>query len=492
MAAAGDVPAGSRHVEIPHTVIPHTEFVGTMGHVEPVSHSPSPVMVEHAGKIAAPATTDYEATQSYMGRPLAMVTVGLPARGKSYIARRICRFLNWLGLKSAVFIVEAYRKRAHDGPESPELYDHENREAVRMRDEIVRGAVGGMIQWMREGGKVAILDGQNVRADRREMIHGLLSEVLDEDRIVFLEVGESCSVRLERYRMLTLKNSSTFSSLPREESLELFAARERAYQRAYQPLTEDHSYIRMSDGGADVELNRVHGYVPCRIANFVRSVNLSMQPILMSRHGQSEYNELCRIGGDSGLSRFGERYAEALSAWLDEHAPPGMEVWCSTLVRTRMTVTPLKGKWPIIYWRPLEEIDAGICDGRTYEEIEERYPDEFKKRKEDKYWYRYPHGESYHDLVVRLEPVIMELERAKKPILIVAHQAVLRVIYAYIADRLPEHCTRLSMPLHTVVQVEPTYDGKFTEHRFPVLPTDPDVANVGTDGRADVINPPVF
>lgn len=86
----------------------------------------------------------------------------------------------------------------------------------------------------------------------------------------------------------------------------------------------------------------------------------------------------------------------------------------------------------------------------------------------------------------------MELERAKKPVLIVAHQAVLRVIYAYIADRLPEHCTRLSMPLHTVVKVSPTYDGEFDEERFPVLPTDPMVANVGTDGRGDVTNPPIF
>lgn len=129
------------------------------------------------------------------------------------------------------------------------------------------------------------------------------------------------------------------------------------YRRSREPLTPIHSFIRMLDGGADVQLNRIHGYVPCRIANFLLNVNLSMQPILMSRHGQSEYNELGRIGGDSGLSRFGERFAEALSAWLDLHAPAGMEVWCSTLLRTRMTVTPLKGKWPIIYWRPLEEAE---------------------------------------------------------------------------------------------------------------------------------------
>ena len=37
--------------------------------------------------------------------------------------------------------------------------------------------------------------------------------------------------------------------------------------------------------------------------------------------------------------------------------------------------------------------------------------------------YRYPHGESYVDVIQRLEPVLFELERQKAPILIVAHQA---------------------------------------------------------------------
>ena len=43
----------------------------------------------------------------------------------------------------------------------------------------------------------------------------------------------------------------------------------------------------------------------------------------------------------------------------------------------------------------------------TYEEIQVRYPEEFALRDADKYHYRYPSGESYQDLVARLEPVIM-------------------------------------------------------------------------------------
>ncbi len=45
--------------------------------------------------------------------------------------------------------------------------------------------------------------------------------------------------------------------------------------------------------------------------------------------------------------------------------------------------------------------------------------------------YRYPEGESYLDVVQRLEPVIMEMEREREYVCIVSHQAVLRVVYGY-------------------------------------------------------------
>ena len=34
-----------------------------------------------------------------------------------------------------------------------------------------------------------------------------------------------------------------------------------------------------------------------------------------------------------------------------------------------------------------------MCDGLTYEEIQEKYPEEFALRDQDKYHYRYPMGE---------------------------------------------------------------------------------------------------
>jgi broad specificity phosphatase PhoE len=58
----------------------------------------------------------------------------------------------------------------------------------------------------------------------------------------------------------------------------------------------------------------------------------------------------------------------------------------------------------------------------TYAEIKERFPRETKLRKEDKLSYRYPRGESYLDVLQRLEPLIQEIERHRESLLIVGHQ----------------------------------------------------------------------
>lgn len=54
--------------------------------------------------------------------------------------------------------------------------------------------------------------------------------------------------------------------------------------------------------------------------------------------------------------------------------------------------------------------------------MKERFPEEYAARQADKLRYRYPRGESYMDIIARLEPVIFEMERQKAPLLIIAHQ----------------------------------------------------------------------
>ena len=81
-----------------------------------------------------------------------------------------------------------------------------------------------------------------------------------------------------------------------------------------------------------------------------------------------------------------------------------------------------------------------------------RYPNQSADRERDKYHFRYPSGESYEDVVSRLEPVIMELERQGN-ILAVSHQAIIRCILAYFYDRPLNELPYIDVPLHSLVKV---------------------------------------
>lgn len=94
----------------------------------------------------------------------------------------------------------------------------------------------------------------------------------------------------------------------------------------------------------------------------------------------------------------------------------------------------------------LNEIDSGpLCTGKTYEEVKRVMPEEYAARKADKLGYRYPAGgESYKDVIERVSPIIIELERLKCPVLMVAHQAILRCIYAYFHGSSPQEVSHFA------------------------------------------------
>lgn len=86
----------------------------------------------------------------------------------------------------------------------------------------------------------------------------------------------------------------------------------------------------------------------------------------------------------------------------------------------------------------------------TYEQIETVFPEEFNLRQIDKLAYRYPRGESYLDVIARLEPIIIEMERHREPLLIVGHQGILRIIYAFYMGLSRAEAPYVSIPLNTV------------------------------------------
>src|SRR6185503_1118489 len=111
---------------------------------------------------------------------------------------------------------------------------------------------------------------------------------------------------------------------------------------------------------------------PGRLVPLLINLHITPRPIWLTRHGESAFNVLGIIGGDADLSPAGEEYARSLARFVRGRLAPAETptVWTSSLRRTIQTAQPFTQD-PSSF-RALDEIDAGICDGMTYEQIREQ------------------------------------------------------------------------------------------------------------------------
>jgi broad specificity phosphatase PhoE/predicted kinase len=385
---------------------------------------------------------------------LAIVMVGLPARGKSYTARRIERYLSWLGYRTRVFNVGQYR-RVRVGAQMPhDFFDPKNPKGEEARKQVAVEALNDMVDWLSTSGHVGIYDATNSTRARRALVRTRCEQA--GLQVLFIENECDDPTIIENNIRNTKLSSPDYENMDEDEAVRDFRRRIEHYERIYEPVQEaEGAYLRASGAGRSMTVSQVDGYLAGRLVFFLMNLHLTDRPILLTRHGESMYNVNGRIGGDVDLSPAGQRYAHVLADFLDARFPDqeGVVIWTSSLRRAVQTANPLGRR--SLPWRALDEINAGICDGMTYEQIKREMPGEYEARSHDKFRYRYPRGESYEDVIARLDPVIIELERTRKPVLVIGHQAVLRAIYSYFHSIPPEQCTRLPIPLHRVLELRP-------------------------------------
>ncbi|RDW75776.1 fructose-2,6-bisphosphatase-like protein [Coleophoma crateriformis] len=387
---------------------------------------------------------------------ICVVMVGLPARGKSLIAQKAQRYLRWLSVDANVFNVGNYRRDANPQP-TADFFDTSNAEGERMRRAAAEAAVADMLKWFKGGGTVGILDATNSTKERRRWI----KERCDAEGIETLYVESKCDDEdLIMSNILEVKTTSPdYVGQDPETAAQDFRKRIRNYEKVYQTIDEDENdltYVKIMNVGKQVIINRIQDYLQSRVVYYLMNLHIKPRSIWLSRHGESQYNETGQIGGDADLSANGEMYSKKLPKMVRDSVGDDrpLTVWTSTLKRTISTAKHLPKEYNQLQWKALDELDAGVCDGLTYAEIEEQYPEDFKARDDDKYNYRYRGGESYRDVVIRLEPIIMELERSED-ILIITHQAVLRCIYAYFMKKSQEDSPWMAVPLHTLIKLTP-------------------------------------
>ncbi|EGS23378.1 fructose-2,6-bisphosphatase-like protein [Thermochaetoides thermophila DSM 1495] len=390
---------------------------------------------------------------------ICVVMVGLPARGKSYIAQKAQRYLKWLSIPAKTFNVGNYRRNDAPHP-SADFFDTNNPEGERKRRAAAEAAVSDMLKWFKEeGGVVGILDATNSTKERRKWV----LDKVGREGIEVLFVESKCDD--EELIMANIRDVKTSSpdyvGQDPEKAAQDFRERIRHYEKVYKSINEDGdeddlTYLKIMNVGRKVFINRIQDYLQSRIVYFLMNLHIRPRSVWLSRHGESVLNLEGRIGGDSELSHRGEEYARKLPELVRESVGDDrpLTVWTSTLKRTIATARYLPKHYNQLQWKALDELDAGVCDGMTYQEIADRYPEDFQARDEDKYNYRYRGGESYRDVVIRLEPIIMELERSED-ILIISHQAVIRCIYAYFMQKSQEESPWVPVPLHTLIKLTP-------------------------------------
>jgi len=316
-------------------------------------------------------------------------------------------------------------------------------------------ALSDVEHFLSNGGQVSILDATNTTIDRRMYVYErckksgiktfFIESICDDPDVIYQNILE---VKL---------SSPDYKNCSDEEAVNDFIERIRHYKDQYQTVDLDLeqflSFIKIINVGQKFLVNRISGYLQTRAVYFLMNIHVTPRSIYLTRHGESMLNLTGRIGGDSGLSPRGKEYSTKLAEFIKSQNIPDLKVWTSTLCRTIETASTIDASH-VERWTALDELDAGTCDNMTYEEIQVKYPEEFARRDQDKYGYRYPRGESYEDVVTRLEPVIMELERQHN-VLAICHQAVMRCLLSYFLDTKAKDMPYMKVPLHTVFKLTP-------------------------------------
>ncbi|KAL2753669.1 hypothetical protein ACRALDRAFT_2044026 [Sodiomyces alcalophilus JCM 7366] len=534
------------------------------------SASTTPRVRAHATSLNVPGMTRSRASPDGripdrdVAAKMVIVMVGLPARGKSYITKKLQRYLAWMQHNSRIFNVGNRRRIAagvappkpadaqdsvcdmnlssaaasillnghpatqaaeptsldlnSDEPKEPvmdqsaQFFDPNNEAASKIREQVALETLDELLDYLLLGkGSVGILDATNSTIHRRQLLVDRVKARDDRLGILFIESICRDKNLLEANMRLKLSGPDYKDKDP-VQSLEDFKKRVAAYESAYEPLGEyeeehDIPYIQLIDVGRKVIQHRLRGFLSGGISSYLTTFNLAPRQIWLTRHGQSIDNCLGKIGGDSDLTEQGRQYGRVLyefitqkrKEWLIEqkdkvaqssfppqpgdHTPPYPElfqeldeknfcVWTSMLKRSVQTADAFEEddeNYDVKNWEMLNELNAGLFEGMTYEQIARDYPREYEKRAKDKLHYVYPGvgGEGYLQVIARLRDMVREIERLTDHILIIGHRSVCRVLMSYFMDMEREDIADVDLPLGMLYAIEPKpYGYDFHAYRY--------------------------
>ena len=164
---------------------------------------------------------------------LVLVLVGLPARGKSFLARKLSGFLKWHGVDCKVFNVGKYRRQVETSSSSADFFDPKNKQGMAMREKAAELALLDMLDWLDEGDDDDDDDGGYHHKLNPEMFKSERCARVDSSSILDT-LGENKNLPMEDEASMSSSSSSSSSSSgesSRRERIAIFDATNSTHKR---------------------------------------------------------------------------------------------------------------------------------------------------------------------------------------------------------------------------------------------------------------------
>ncbi len=168
-------------------------------------------------------------------------------------------------------------------------------------------------------------------------------------------------------------------------------------------------------------------------------MNTKTTRLFITRHGETEWNLQGRVQGskDSNLTNKGIMQAKKLGKYLED--TPIDRIYTSTSGRAMHTSKLIAAKRTIdiVPMEQLQEMNMGIWEGLTFDEISKKYEEMYKTFWQSPHRLKNHPGESFKALKERVVGAVLKIVQANegKNILIVAHGIVLNVLMSYFENR---------------------------------------------------------
>lgn len=407
---------------------------------------------------------------------ICIALTGLPGRGKTHLSVSLTRYLRWLGVKTHSFHLSNYRRAAAptDGLDhaSYVMFPHDPQEAL-FRDKTVENCLNDILNFFEtDKGQVAIYDAVNATPEYRKQLNKQFQDV--NIQCIFIELIVTDENILKKNMESAARSSPDYENWNYDDAYKDYSDRISALSPYYMEMSQESedkrlSYIKMINFGQRIELhNSNYGYLINKVVFFLMNSRIKLGSVYFARCYKNEWD----YSKDPPLDENGIRYAKNLTNTMlkhleakgrkfnkvstsgftstklkstlstDEKHPPtgadGVEddsfvIWTSVKKRTKQTTQFfLENGVNVRHRIQLSQKNPGVVGAMNDEEIRKTFPSEYELFLADPYHHRFSRAELYHDLAIKIEPLILEMERMSGDILIIADESVLRVFHGYL------------------------------------------------------------